>query len=165
MIFNQQGRSEAVDFLDGLYGATKSANDGRSFEHVIFCTNVTYAQAGYKRGTCVLVSYTFPISLILSHRDADLYICDCVFSPDFVNHQYDPEAIAKLTTQHAFAERWSSLDPEAKVSVVPSIEEAINQARALASDLKAGEAVQALVTGSLHLVGGALEILEGADAL
>lgn len=60
MIFNQQGRSEAVDFLDGLYGATKSANDGRSFEHVIFCTNVTYAQAGYKRGTCVLVSYTFP---------------------------------------------------------------------------------------------------------
>ncbi|TPX15517.1 uncharacterized protein E0L32_004497 [Thyridium curvatum] len=133
MIFNQQGRSEAVDFLDGLYGATKSANDGRSFEHVIFCTNVTYAQTGYKR--------------------------------DFVNHQYDPEAIAKLTTQHAFAERWSSLDPEAKVSVVPSIEEAINQARALASDLKAGEAVQALVTGSLHLVGGALEILEGADAL
>lgn len=51
LIFNQQGRSEAVDFLDGLCNTVKKADPaGTGFEHVIFCTNVTYAKAGYKRG-------------------------------------------------------------------------------------------------------------------
>ena len=51
------------------------------------------------------------------------------------------------------------------ITVIPSIEEAINHARSVAKDLKEGETVQAFITGSLHLVGGALGILEGADAL
>lgn len=89
---------------------------------------------------------------------------------DFVNHQYDPEAIKKLTVQRAFAERWAQLDPKADISVVPSIEETINQARALTESPEGGdkqqqETVQVFITGSLHLVGGALGILEGADAL
>jgi folylpolyglutamate synthase len=51
LIFNQQGRSEAVDFLDGLCNTVKKADPvGKGFEHVIFCTNVTYAETGYKRG-------------------------------------------------------------------------------------------------------------------
>jgi len=51
LIFNQQGRSEAVDFLDGLCNTVKSADPaGKGFSHVIFCTNVTYAETGYKRG-------------------------------------------------------------------------------------------------------------------
>lgn len=87
------------------------------------------------------------------------------YKRDFVNHQYDPEAIKKLTVQRQFAERWAALDPKAKVSVVPSIEEALIYARHLTEGLKEGETVQAFVTGSLHLVGGALGILEGADAL
>lgn len=82
-----------------------------------------------------------------------------------MNHQYDPEAIQKLTVQRTFAERWSTLDPKAKITVIPSIEEAINVARGLTSSLQEGETVQAFITGSLHLVGGALGILEGADAL
>lgn len=48
---------------------------------------------------------------------------------------------------------------------IHSIEEALNTARGLVKTLKEGETVQALVTGSLHLVGGALSILEQADAL
>lgn len=48
LVFNQQGRTEAVDFLDGLYNTVKNSEKG--FEHVIFCTNVTYAATGYKRG-------------------------------------------------------------------------------------------------------------------
>ncbi|KAL1872952.1 Folylpolyglutamate synthetase [Diaporthe australafricana] len=132
LIFNQQGRTEAIDFLDGLHSGAKR-DDGSSFDHVIFCTNVTHAKTGYKR--------------------------------DFVNHQYDPEAIQKLTVQRTFAERWSSLDPKAKITVIPSIEEAINVARDLTGSLNEGETVQAFITGSLHLVGGALGILEGADAL
>ncbi|KAL2173534.1 Mur ligase [Thermothelomyces heterothallicus CBS 202.75] len=128
LIFNQQGRAEAVDFLDGLCNTVK--NTGQGFEHVIFCTNVTYAATGYKR--------------------------------DFVNHQHNPADIEKMTQQRVFADRWKQLDPSANVMLIPTIEEAINTARGLAS----GEhKVQALITGSLHLVGGALGILESADAL
>lgn len=128
MIFNQQGRSEAVDFLESIHKATNPP-----FTHVIFCTNVTYAETGYKR--------------------------------DFVNHQYDPAEIEKMVVQRRFAEKWSSLDPGAQVMVMPTIEESLNYARHLAENLKEGEQVQAFVTGSLHLVGGALGILEKADAL
>lgn len=54
LIFNQQGRTEAVDFLDGLCNTVKNADPaGKGFEHVIFCTNVTYATTGYKRGMFV----------------------------------------------------------------------------------------------------------------
>jgi folylpolyglutamate synthase len=53
LVFNQQGRTEAVDFLDGLCNTVKNADPaGKGFEHVIFCTNVTYAATGYKRGMC-----------------------------------------------------------------------------------------------------------------
>jgi folylpolyglutamate synthase len=83
-----------------------------------------------------------------------------------VNHQYNPEEIAAMTAQHAFAAKWRDLDPSAEVSVVPSIEEAIDKARALSASVDTdSQTVQALITGSLHLVGGALGILEGADAL
>ncbi|OLN84352.1 Folylpolyglutamate synthase 2 [Colletotrichum chlorophyti] len=132
LVFNQQGRTEAIDFLDGVYEAVKR-EDGTSFETVVFCTNVTYAQTGYKR--------------------------------DFVNHQYDAKAIEALTVQRQFAERWSKLDPEADVKVVPTIEEALDLVRGISEGVREGETVQAFVTGSLHLVGGALGILEGADAL
>ncbi|KAL2131895.1 hypothetical protein VTI74DRAFT_4480 [Chaetomium olivicolor] len=132
LIFNQQGRSEAVDFLDGLCNTVKDADPtGKGFEHVIFCTNVTYAATGYKR--------------------------------DFVNRQHNPEEIEKMTMQRAFADKWKALDPSANVMLIHSIEEAINTTRGLASE--DGPKVQALITGSLHLVGGALGILEGADAL
>jgi folylpolyglutamate synthase len=133
LVFNQQGRTEAVDFLEGMITGLRSQKQG-SFDHVIFCSNVTYASTGYKR--------------------------------DFVNHQYDPKAIEALTAQHQFAEKWSSLDPTSKVVVLPTIEDAINHVRTLGKAVDEKETVQALITGSLHLVGGALGILEGgADAL
>ncbi|KAI1147398.1 tetrahydrofolylpolyglutamate synthase [Nemania diffusa] len=135
LIFNQQGREEAVQFLEGMVTALKShTHEGNgAFEHVIFCTNVTHAETGYKR--------------------------------DFVNYQYDPEAIKALTAQHGFAKKWEALDPKANVTVVPTIEDAINHVRGLGASVSQGQTIQALITGSLHLVGGALAILEGADAL
>ncbi|KAI0109211.1 tetrahydrofolylpolyglutamate synthase [Nemania sp. FL0031] len=135
LIFNQQGREEAVHFLEGMLTALKTHGQGDSdaFEHVIFCTNVTHAETGYKR--------------------------------DFVNYQYDPEAIKALTAQHGFAKKWADLDPKANVTVMPTIEDAINHVRGLGASVGEGQTVQALITGSLHLVGGALAILEGADAL
>ncbi|KAI8954946.1 tetrahydrofolylpolyglutamate synthase [Xylaria longipes] len=132
LIFNQQGREEAVHFLEGIITALETYGQG-AFEHVVFCTNVTHAETGYKR--------------------------------DFVNHQYDPEAIKALTAQHGFADKWAALDPKAKIAVVPTIEDAINHVRGLGASVTEGQTLQALITGSLHLVGGALAILEGADAL
>ncbi|RYO87307.1 hypothetical protein DL766_005773 [Monosporascus sp. MC13-8B] len=132
LIFNQQGREEAVDFLEGMVAAL-TAKDQGSFDHVVFCTNVTYATSGYKR--------------------------------DFVNHQHDPAAIQALTAQHAFAAKWAELDPTSQIRVLPTIEDAINHVRDIGAKLPAGKTVQAFITGSLHLVGGALGILEGADAL
>ena len=135
MIFNQQGRSEAVDFLASIHSTTARTTDANapSFDHVVFCTNVTYAATGYKR--------------------------------DFVNHQVDPKDIENMTAQRRFAERWAELDPAAKVLVLPTIEEALDYARHVGQGLAQGQRVHAYVTGSLHLVGGALGILEQADAL
>lgn len=133
MVFNQQGRTEAIDFLDSVQKTTKRADDKPSFDHVVFCTNVTYAKTGYKR--------------------------------DFVNHGIDPKEIEDMTVQRRFAERWAEIDPAAKVVILPTIEEALDYARHVGDGLPAGETVQAYVTGSLHLVGGALGILEKADAL
>ncbi|KAI1487993.1 tetrahydrofolylpolyglutamate synthase [Biscogniauxia mediterranea] len=137
LIFNQQGRDEAVNFLEAMHNILTSSQGQAPFDHAVFCSNVTYAATGYKR--------------------------------DFVNHQYDPDAIRALTAQHAFAKRWKELDPKAQVVVLPTIEEAIEYVRGVAGKLDDGDGegkqVRALITGSLHLVGGALGILEGADAL
>ena len=137
MIFNQQGRSEAVDFLEFIFRAAKR-EDRPAFDRVIFCTNVTYAETGYKR--------------------------------DFVNHQFDPSEIREMVAQRRFADKWASLDPTADIQVLPTIEDAINSARDMGKQLGQEEKngsvkVDAFVTGSLHLVGGALGILEKADAL
>lgn len=65
--------------------------------------------------------------------------------------------------QKQFAAKWKSLDPRVSVAVVSSIEEALDYAKNLAKG--DGKEAQALITGSLHLVGGALSVLEGATAL
>ncbi|KAH6685443.1 folylpolyglutamate synthase [Plectosphaerella plurivora] len=132
LIFNQQGRTEAIDFLDGLHEGSIRAGSTTAYDHVVFCTNVTFS-TGYKK--------------------------------DFVNHQYDAKAIAALTVQRSFAEKWATLDPAAHVEVKPTIQEALEYVQSLTSSCEEGGSVQAFITGSLHLVGGALEILEGSEAL
>lgn len=138
LLFNQQGRSEAIDFLEPIYNAAKR-DQKPAFDHVIFCTNVTYAETGYKR--------------------------------DFVNNQFDAKEINEMVVQRRFAEKWASLDAKANIHVVPTIEEAINIVRKIGNEVRGqgdsseSDSVDAFVTGSLHLVGGALGILEKADAL
>ncbi|KAF4504332.1 hypothetical protein G6O67_008494 [Ophiocordyceps sinensis] len=131
LIFNQQTRAEAVDFLTSIHAGAARTPLSSTFDHVVFCTNVTYAATGYK--------------------------CD------LDNRQIDPKEVHQMTVQRRLAERWSELDPDATVMVMFTIEEALSHAMYLGRDT--GESVLAYVTGSLHLVGGALSILEGADAL
>ncbi|TLD12460.1 uncharacterized protein PgNI_04358 [Pyricularia grisea] len=138
LVFNQQGRSEATEFLEDFCAATRSP-DGKGFDLVIFCTNRTHAVEGFKQ--------------------------------EFVNHTVDAAEVGSLKVQHAFAKKWHELDPNVgQLKVVGSIEEAIQAVRQLATETTTSAAgkghqrpgeVQALVTGSIHLIGGALEILEG----
>lgn len=69
----------------------------------------------------------------------------------------DPEEVEGLTVQYRFAKKWKSIDDSASVHVVRTIQEALDFARNVGGS--------AYVTGSLHLVGGALGILDKADAL
>lgn len=57
-------------------------------------------------------------------------------------------------------DEWQSLDPNAEVLVMPTIEDAQKRVEEISKEK--GE-VQTLVTGSFHLVGGFLSILEGQD--
>lgn len=64
----------------------------------------------------------------------------------------------KLEPQHQLAEAWSSVVPEfpsENIHVLPSIAHAIGVIRDLETG---GSDVQVLVAGSLHLVGGVIEV-------
>jgi folylpolyglutamate synthase len=76
-------------------------------------------------------------------------------------YQNDEPSVKNLAIQEATAEAWSLMDSGVDCLILPTIEEAINHARANSND---GRSLQVLVTGSLHLVGGFLKVLERADA-
>lgn len=80
------------------------------------------------------------------------------YKPDLMSVNTNSADVDSLSVQHALANTWSEIDPSTKVEVVRTIEEAIGIARRIAAEEK--EEVMTLVTGSLHLVGGAIEVLE-----
>ncbi|KAF1830973.1 bifunctional protein folC [Decorospora gaudefroyi] len=133
LIFNQQTR-DANALAKALYAALQSGVTSGStspFTHVIFTTNQTFSE-GYKPDL---------VSLNTNQQDADT-----------------------LAVQKALANTWSNIDSTAEVHVLRTIEDAIGTARSVAQqyakDTGADAEVMVLVTGSLHLVGGALEVLE-----
>ncbi|KAJ6598914.1 FolC bifunctional protein [Mycena vulgaris] len=134
LVFNCTNGRSGSTFLEAMQSHTatqlelfKSDETASSFfDHVIFCTNVTYADGGFKGD---LTTLAIP--------EADL---------------------AQLKTQHQLSSVWSSLVPTfpaENIHVLPSIEHAVNLVRKLESD--AGHAT-VLVAGSLHLVGGVIEV-------
>ena len=58
--------------------------------------------------------------------------------------------------QQRYVETWNAFDPKARVSTERSIEGALDKAREIG---RLQFAVQTLLTGSLHLVSGALSLL------
>ncbi|KAI5793141.1 folylpolyglutamate synthase [Geopyxis carbonaria] len=76
------------------------------------------------------------------------------YKPDLMGVGADTKAVAELTVQKALAAAWSEEDPGVQVAVMPTVQEAVEMARGIE-----GEKV-AFVTGSLHLVGGVLEVLD-----
>lgn len=87
------------------------------------------------------------------------------------NAAIDSTEVSNLSLQYTFAERWRELDPShsTTIKVLPFIEEVFEYVRNLnpgvGKDGKDDAKKQVLITGSLHLVGRALGVLEGIDAL
>ena len=155
LIFNQQTR-DPLPLLRALHDLLASSLESQHpFSHVLFCSNVTFMKSGY--------------------------------GPDLMNMNTTSTDVAELKVQHALATGWKDIVAEAtakggqetQVSVVRTIEEAIVYARDVArfwtrkhvDNEKPGSGrgvrgrvgeVMVLVTGSVHLVGGVLEVLETA---
>jgi folylpolyglutamate synthase len=137
LIFNQQTR-DANALARALHTTlSQDLNNERPFTHTIFCTNTTFKETGFR--------------------------------PDLVSVNTNVENLRELSVQRKLARTWEEIDTAAEVRVVGSIEEAVDIARDLArqerDDIGQGGKegrgkVMVLVTGSLHLVGGLLEVLE-----
>ena len=82
------------------------------------------------------------------------------YKPELMSNNTDQAVVQSLQVQSGLAETWKAIDPGTNVNVVRSIEEAVGWCRDVARDQK--KSVMVLVTGSIHLVGGFLEVLEGA---
>ena len=80
------------------------------------------------------------------------------FRPDLVSINTNPESLQDLRVQKLLAETWRDIDPTAHGEVIRTIEEAVDCVRGVAAGVDGQAAV--LVTGSSHLVGGFLEVLE-----
>lgn len=76
---------------------------------------------------------------------------------DLININVNKDAIDTLKVQKGLAAAWESTGSKAEVHVMETIEETVEAIRALDGDS------QVLVTGSLHLVGGFLEVVEEGD--
>ena len=80
---------------------------------------------------------------------------------DLTSNAIDPNDLSQLATQNALRQAWLVLNPRfppERVHAVPSIEHAVKIVDGL------GEK-QVLVAGSLHLVGGVMEVAGLQDAL
>ncbi|KAF7301806.1 Folylpolyglutamate synthase [Mycena indigotica] len=137
LIFNCTSGRSGASFLDAIHSHIKSQlqifgsdeTPSLFFDHVVFCTNVTYVDGGFKGD---LTSLAIP--------ESDL---------------------THLKTQHQLSAAWSELIPTfpaENVHVLPSIQHAVNLIRQF--DKSDGDHTAVLVTGSLHLVGGVIEVAD-----
>lgn len=67
------------------------------------------------------------------------------------------EMLFSTSLQKQYIEAWKSMDLRADISIEPTIEGALDLARRIGDQVNG---MQTLVTGSLHLVGSALSLLQ-----
>lgn len=85
-------------------------------------------------------------------------------STDLTTKALTDDDLLHLKAQHELAGAWSSFlpsYPKDNIHVLPSIEHAINVVRKL--DVATEKPVDVLVAGSLHLVGGVIEVAGLSD--
>ena len=131
LLFNQQTR-DAEALVRALHRIMTEALKGQQpFTHAVFCTNRTWRESG--------------------------------FGADLVSINTNDQELKALQVQKRLAETWEGIDPQTKVVVEESIEEAVAWVRSLIGTTERNgedEKPMVLVTGSVHLVGGFLEVLE-----
>ncbi len=85
-------------------------------------------------------------------------------STDLTTKALTDDDLLHLKTQHGLANAWSALlpsYPKDNIHVLPSIEHAVNVVRKL--DASSEKPLDVLVAGSLHLVGGVIEVAGLSD--
>jgi len=95
---------------------------------------------------------------------ANVTYTDGHFKGDLTAISIPPDDLAELKTQHQLASAWSALIPSfppSHIHVLPSIEHAVKEVRAISRSIDT--TVQVLVAGSLHLVGGLIEVADLTD--
>lgn len=86
------------------------------------------------------------------------------YSADLASFNTNSQDVIDLVVQKALAQAWKGLDQEAgEPLVLPTIEDSVNKIRDLAATVPATTPVQVFVTGSLHLVGGFLAVVDNVD--
>ncbi|KAK6387498.1 Folylpolyglutamate synthetase [Exophiala oligosperma] len=78
---------------------------------------------------------------------------------EFENRNTSTQAVKELAVQKRFAEVWAESDQMPIIHTLPTIQDAIELIEELSEEQ---EATDVFVTGSIHLVGGILALLEGA---
>ncbi|KAH8118386.1 tetrahydrofolylpolyglutamate synthase [Phellopilus nigrolimitatus] len=151
LIFNCTNERKGSSFLSTMLTKAKAQLQlhGESnvdpkffFDHVIFCSNVTYA--------------------------------DGAFKGDLTSRVVAEATVDPLKVQRELADAWSSLLPDypkENIHVKPSIQHAVQYVRELeGGPIQNGEGsiknyspVDVLVAGSLHLVGGIIEVAGLSD--
>jgi folylpolyglutamate synthase len=106
-------------------------------------------KSGYKKGSSSIQGHHFETAMASPTN---------MYALDMLNRNHDETAIKTMSVQKAFAEAWAKLDSTAEVAVLPSIEDAFEYVQKLQDP--SGK-VQIFVTGSTHLIGGVLALLEG----
>ncbi len=172
LIFNCSGGRAGETLLGSLMEAGSKASGqtseelGKGFDTVIFCTNVTYTSGGFKGGECTSPRCTCPGHV----EQLRFYCCHCCcrrcidvkLMIDLTSNAIDPNDLAQLATQNALRDAWIKLNPSFptdRVHALPSIEHAVNIVNGLEGEK------QVLVAGSLHLVGGVMEVAGLQDHL
>lgn len=87
----------------------------------------------------------------------------CHPCPDLASVALAKTGLTNLTTQEELGRSWQKLHPKfpaSNIHVLPSIQDAIGVVRSLE---ESNTAVQVLVCGSLHLVGGVIEVAGLSD--
>ncbi|SCU79828.1 LAFA_0B05842g1_1 [Lachancea sp. 'fantastica'] len=79
------------------------------------------------------------------------------YSADLVSMNTSKEQVDRLEVQKALRETWLSQEPDAQVDVVGNIETACDIVKTYE------EPIEVIATGSLHLVGGLLVVLDGHE--
>ncbi|KIM90938.1 hypothetical protein PILCRDRAFT_811436 [Piloderma croceum F 1598] len=103
------------------------------FDHVIFCTNVTYVSGSWKKDLTAVSTSEQELAQLKTQKEL----------------------------ASAWSEQNPSF-PQSSIHIVPTIEHAVNVVRGLESESNDTD-VSVLVTGSLHLVGGLIEAASLSD--